>query len=458
MHNDERDESFDEAVWDDVRQEVSRIEVPLEKFGAAVQRGMQEARQRRARLRRKRMGASAASLLLLASLLSIRYSPVVAAYAGDIPGLDAVVHWIRGDKGIELAIANDFMQPIGLAEEHGGVRMTIDGLIADESRMVIFYTIEDGRVHADQAAILGVEITDGGGLPLREYGLGYGTPDYGPKPEAGLGRGTIDITFQEGAHIPTTLQLRVKLETEEQAVSPAALWNYAIPIDRSKFEGMREVIDFHRQVTIEDQRITFGKLTVLPTRIALEVAYDPSNTKHIFEFDDLELVDEEGNVFGTIANGVSGTFKDEHHSILYFQSNYFMKPKELYLRASSMKALDKNKLEVLVDLENEALLTKPDDRLSLTGIAEEGNDLVLRFNLANSDPRDALRGYSVFSSQFHDSAGVEHHSSMSGFSTGEKQYHTMQYHIPKGSYVSPIKLTIDMYPTRIEGDILLRVK
>ncbi len=453
MRNDERENSLDPAVWDDVRQELDRIEVPLEKLGAAVKRGMAEARQRRARLRSKRMGASAASILLLASLLSIRYSPVVAAYAEDIPGLDAVVHWIRGDKGIELAIANDFMQPIGLAQEHGGVKLTIDGLLADESRLIIFYTIEDSRDHDDQADIIGVDITDGDGIPLREYGIGYGMPDYGSKPGASQGRGTIDITFQEGIQVPSAIQLSLKLETEEQAASSAALWRYSILIDRSKFEGLHEVIDINQQVTIEEQRITFGTMTILPTSIALEVAYEPGNTKHISEFDDLELVDEAGNVFGKITNGVTGTLKDEHHSILYFQSNYFMKPKELYLRASSMKALDKNKLKMLVDLENEALLTQPDDRISLTGIGEEGDDLVLHFNLDNSDPRDALRSYGIFSSIFHDAAGFEHHSNRSGFSSSE-----IQYYIPKGSYEGPITLNIDYYPTRIEGDILLRLK
>ncbi len=453
MRNDEWNDTIDAAVWEDVRQEVNRIEVPREKLEAAVQRGIAEARQRRARLRRKRMGASAASILLLASLLSIRYSPVVAAYAEDIPGLDTVVHWIRGDKGIELAIANDFMQPIGLAEENGGVKLTIDGLIADESRIILFYTIEDSRDHDDQADIIGVDITDGDGNPLREYGLGYGMADYGLKPEAGQGRGTIDITFQEGVQVPSAIQLSVKLETEEQAVSSAALWKYSIPIDHGMFEGLREVIDIHEQVMIEDQRITFGKMTILPTRIALEVAYEPGNTKHISEFDDLELVDEAGNVFGKVTNGVTGTLKDEHHSILYFQSNYFMKPKELYLRASSMKALDKDKREVLIDLENEALLAKPDDRISLAGIEEEGDDFVLHFNLVNSDPRDALRSYGVFSSMFRDAAGIEYHSDRSGFSSSE-----IQYYIPKRDYESPIALKIDYYPSRIEGDILLRVK
>src|SRR5690606_22752003 len=111
------------------------------------------------------------------------------------------------------------------------------------------------------------------------------------------------------------------------------------------------------------------------------------------------------------------------------------------------------KREMLVDLENEALLTKPDDRISLVGIEEEGDNLVLHFNLVNSDPRDALRSYFVFASMFHDAAGIEHHSSRSGSSSSE-----IQYYIPKGSYESPITLKIDYYPARIEGDILLRVK
>jgi len=453
MRKDERVGMPEAAVWQDVRDAVERIAVPAEKLDAAVERGLEKARRRRRSGRRMRVGAGAASLLLLASLLSIRFSPAVAAYVGDIPGLDSVVQWIRGDKGIRLALEHDFMQPIGLGEQHGGVELTIDGLVADESRVLLFYSIADRRGHPEPARIIGVDLTDGSGLPLNGYGLGYGTPDYGPKPEDGIGRGSIDITFQEGSAVPDAIKLGVKLATEEQAAESRPLWNYTIPIDRGKFEGLERMIAVNQAVTIEGQRIRFGTMTVLPTRIGLEVAYDPANTKHIFGFDDLEIVDEAGNVFGTIANGVSATYKDEHTSILYFQSNYFTEPRELYLRASSLRALDKGKLEVRIDLENERLLTKPDDRLRLEGIAAEGSDIVLDFRLANDDSRDANRSYGIFASRFVDSSGAEFYSAMSGSSEGE-----IQYHLPAAAYRSPLTLTIDNYPTRIEADLLLRIQ
>ncbi|MBO9599387.1 MAG: hypothetical protein J7559_16390, partial [Cohnella sp.] len=186
-----------------------------------------------------------------------------------------------------------------------------------------------------------------------------------------------------------------------------------------------------------------------------EVAYDPSNTKKMFAFDDIRIEDENGETFGTITNGVSATNINDDRIVLYFQSNYFRKPDRLYLRASSIRALDKDKLEVKVDLENHALLSRPDDKITLdrieTGLAD-GND-ILEFSLLNDDPLDKDRAFSLFASKYKDASGRSFDSNRSGSSIDR-----YLYYFESENYLTPLTLTIADYPTRIRGDIDVRVK
>ena len=45
---------------------------------------------------------------------------------------------IRQDKGLQMAIDQSLLQKVGITDEHDGASVTIDGIITDESRMVIF--------------------------------------------------------------------------------------------------------------------------------------------------------------------------------------------------------------------------------------------------------------------------------------------------------------------------------
>lgn len=411
--------------------------------------GIKAGRQRRRRRVMTRMVSYTACLLILISVASVRFSPEVAAYVGEkLPGLRSLVELIHYDKGLELALDNDYMQPVGLFEEHDGMKVTIDGLIADESRIIVFYTLEkkDGQksiVNLHEASLSDNMI----------FSSSYGFSAYDADWENI--QGTIDFYPNEEGNIPDTLNLELEFNLETETASKNTKWKFAIPVDKDKFEGLKETYDLNQTVTVEGQKITFGKMTVYPTRIMLEVAYDPANMKKLFSFDDLRLEDEKGEAFGSIVNGMSGSNFAENSQVLYFQSNYFRKPEQLYLRASSIRALDKDKLEVKVDLGRKQLISQPDDLLTLKdfGTSDEDDQDMLVFGLKNENALDQYRGYSLFDSTYKDASGQSFDSHRTGSSTDE-----YRFYIEKKDYQGPLTLTIQDYPTRIHGDINLRIK
>lgn len=449
MTHDENRESNDQELLqlEAMKGHIDRLVVPAG-IESAIRSGIRLGRRRRQHRMIMRMTSFTMCLLLIASVVSIRFSPVVAAYVGDIPGLRSLVELIHYDKGLKLALENDFMQPVGLSEEYDGIKLTVDGIVVDESRMIVFYTLTntDGRKRVINLRNVNLVNNDGGSSS-------YGSSDFSENWDSK--QGTIDFTWQEGNVIPDTLDLEIKLGKDNETAALNDVWRFVIPVNKIKFEGMKETYDINQAVVVEDQQITFGQMTIYPTRIALEVDYNPTNTKKLFSFDDIRIEDENGESFGTIMNGVSGSIVDENRLVLYFQSNYFRKPEQLFLRASSIRALDKSKLEVQVDLDSKQLLSRPDERLTLEhwGISEESDQEVLAFRLKNDDQMDQHFQYHLFSSNYKDASGQSFDSNRTGSSPNE-----FQYYLKETDYSSPITLTVSDYPSRIYGDINLRIK
>lgn len=117
--------------------EYETIPVPDAAF-QAVQSGIrQAARKRKSRLRWYMSSISAAALILLFTGC-IRVSPAFASFVEQLPGMEGVVSMIRQDKGLMMAIDQSLLQKVGVTDEHDGASVTVEGIITDESRMVIF--------------------------------------------------------------------------------------------------------------------------------------------------------------------------------------------------------------------------------------------------------------------------------------------------------------------------------
>jgi uncharacterized protein DUF5643 len=194
------------------------------------------------------------------------------------------------------------------------------------------------------------------------------------------------------------------------------------------------------------------------------VAFDPSNTKQIFRFQDLKIVDEQGTIYGTVPNGAVASYTDEFHRKLYFESNYFDNHQHLYLKGSSMSALDKDKLHVKVDLENKKLLTSPDNNLILKEIRKGTDKIRLVFQYNMNDKLASNHQHFNFDSTFQDIAGNSYDISNKSMCLYNDQDNNIEYtreivlNIPANEdYQNPIILTISDYPSKIIGDFTIKV-
>lgn len=449
------------------REKYQKISIP-DNIDEYIQKGIKKGKmQKKNKFRRKLVGF-AAGFLIIVFLTTVRLSPTFAQLVSNIPGIDYIVKLVNYDKGLMLAVENNFIQYIGVSDEHEDLVFTVEDIIIDESRMILFYSIENKGDHGN-ISIQKIDFLDekSNKLPIAfSYGS-FGNNNMNKEKKV---YGKINVSFSQDTEIPDIITMRVKLResevdrpiqidgnsTEKFHKSFESTWQLDIPVNKGKFENLKEEYVINKIIEIEGQKIVFERVILYPTRIAIDVAYDDNNSKKIFSFVDLKIIDEKGE-YASIKNGVTATHFDENRRRLFMESNYFTKPKELFIVAKGIRALDKEETDIKIDLEKKCIINPPDDKLKLKDInidiANERMELI--FNLKDENLRHQ---YSVFESRFKDASGKEYENGWSSSSSNMGNEKEIYFSIKNEEYQNPITLKIINYPSIIEEEIKIKVK
>lgn len=460
-----------------------------ERMDDVIRAGILQAKERKRRIRsRNRIRSAAAAvcgLALIACLFTIRISPVFASMLRDIPGFEKFVGLIdrSNDRGLKLAADNDLVQPVGLSDEHDGGKFTVEGIIADQSRMVVFYELESDTV-TKTLRISDARMKDAAGANL-QYMISYGNGEISDEHGRSVVRGTVDVWLQDGGQWPDEVRLVVG-ESKESGAGTASdvpeptqnvdgpdswatnlhppsdtgvRYQVTFPIDRKKFDSLVREYPIGQTIQIEGQRIVFERAVFSPLRIALYLDYPEDNSKRIFGPGDIRLVDEEGGEWQT----TGATSSLDGHPVIYFESNYFHRPKHLTIEGSWFRALDKSKLQVSIDTEKKQIVQAPDDRLELDNVVKSDTYTMIKLALKNI-PKDDNMGYSVLDSQFTDATGTVYQFGDEGRGrvstyrvSNEWGTSYMFYYLSNRDYEQPLTFKITQYPAYIRTPYRVKI-
>ncbi|MFC9707200.1 DUF4179 domain-containing protein [Paenibacillus sp. NPDC056933] len=350
------------------KMEYDAMPVPDAPVSQAVQAGIRQAtRKRKSRLRWYVSSISAAAIILLFTGC-IRVSPAFASFVEQIPGMEGVVSMIRHDKGLMMAIDQSLLQKVGVTDEHDGASVTVEGVITDESRMVIFYTMKGMK--GSEKNDYDIDLLDGEGKQL-PVAFSYSSPK--PASEHGVYEDIVDVSFTESSP-PKELTFVFK----DREKKTRKEWRVTFPVDHSLTKDMKKVVPVNQTVTLDGQRFDVKQATLYPTRLVLDIEYYSGNTKKIFGINDLQLVDEQGRAWRTDSASISGS-----GSSVFFESMYFSIPKKLTLQGSGLTALDKDELVISIDPSSSKLRGGPQG-LELLEYTVKGKDTVMHFSIANA--------------------------------------------------------------------------
>ncbi len=435
----------EEDKLNDFKRAYDDISIPLDALDNAISSGYQQAKSTKQKPRKKKwiMSVAMVAIIIITFVTSIRVSPVFAQYVTSIPGMEKIVELIRDDKGMMSAVKNDYYQEIAVSKEKNGLEVVIDGAIADENGIVLFYTLNTDEKQKD-ISVEETHLKSSDGEILDLSSVSFGMPH-----NAEEGKKTYSGTIEYFFEMPFKSR---EFEIDLKVAGDSVKEEISIPFNLKDDIREKKTYELNKTVTVEGQKMTILDATVYPLRVAVHVKMDPSNTKEILAFEDMRLVDERGETWGKI-NGVVGSEIAENEQIIYLQSNYFHDPERLYLVFSRMQAVDKDKSKLVIDTEEEVILNQPNGS-KLSGLEINGNKVSLSLH--------TKKRFSYFMfGKMRDSTGEEVVTERS-FSYGyrpDKGMSEIGFNMKSSDQLkSPISIELEFFPNWITGDEKVRIK
>lgn len=298
---------------------------------------------------------------------------------------------------LSLTADKGYLEELNVYDENNGVKFILEKYIIDKTGLVFFYSFEkDGEKIENPSELHFMLNDDKGNWLMGPHGIG----------DFFVGYGAEKFDFTEIIHrkrmnndnsdfvLPDKFILTAIEGKSTNVSDPIAgaenVWEVEIPVDREKVNKSERRIIMNKTVEIGGQKILFKEATLYPTIAVVDVFYDDANTMNIFEIEDVVLADETGTIWRQIYDrnyddlwfGYDGKYLDlqPNQRRLFFETPLFNEPKELTIKATGIRAIDKEK-KIVIDPVNQILLEAPDDNLELKGVSIDDN-LVLDFKLS----------------------------------------------------------------------------
>src|SRR5690606_4684952 len=199
-----------------------------------------------------------------------------------------------------------------------GLELTLKGVIADESGMIIYYRVAANDPELlDSVDLRGISLLHGG----KEMGTGFSYSFFHQDGDLAI-EDEIRVHGEKEFEYSRSMQFELELKfTDEHETVMSIPFELKQPIAETKSYPIA------KEVVINDQKIWSDELNISPLRAELKLRADESNSMRLLSVRSLELIDEHGEQWGAASGGVisMGTFDEKGYS-LYIESNYFRDP------------------------------------------------------------------------------------------------------------------------------------
>ncbi|UPW85176.1 DUF4179 domain-containing protein [Lysinibacillus sp. Ag94] len=326
-----------------------QIDVPKEKL-QQVRMDMFRKVQREKRAKKRIVSVAIAFLFCLSFLFSIRASPTIASYVAKIPGLKEIVLEVVRDKGIKDIVDNDYYEEINVTESKNGLSLTLQGVIADNSGLVLYY---DADASFDMSE-----------LYLEEVHLFQGDKE--------IKGGSFTIHQSNQTRISSSVKYSFSEPFAYTSKDFKAVFRFyekdkgnveiSIPFSLQNEIAKEKIITVNRTVNVDGQKFTITKIRHSPLRMAIDIELDEANTMQILSLENIAVETENGERREEVVkNGLSlGRKSRDGKFTLNLQSNYFHDTDSLKLLIGAVHAVPKGKDFIEVDFGTKEVLAKPE--------------------------------------------------------------------------------------------------
>ncbi|GGH85633.1 hypothetical protein JOD43_003365 [Pullulanibacillus pueri] len=439
-----------------------------------IKEGVQSAARARKHWNAFKFCGLSLTAIVLTLILLVNVSSSFNRMTANVPILSDVVELLKfakNDEGLESAIKEGDVQAIHTKDTHNGVTLEITHAVADQHRVVLFYTLSTEKRYK----FLGLENIQL--LNANHEALPAANESSGPQPVVkGKVKGKLQFDLDKGGNISSPLILSAKVNSSNQASdidintsnqknstlshaqekahdyfgvpvkSVEGIWEIRIPLDMTKVNA-KQMYSINKWETIGGQRLYFKDAIFYPTGAEVHLEASPNNSKTILNFFDVKLFD------GNRAVNMEHYFEDNEEVTLFFEKSSFDKLKAPKLVVKKLEAIEKKDSHIVVNVKKKTLVKAPLG-VSLNRIENVKNSIKITFKMDRAlKEKSEGEMIGLLSGSFTDSTGKEYSA---GDDTGdliETTSNTVSITIKKHDYKGPLSFEIADYPSYIQGNI-----
>lgn len=284
-------------------------------------------------------------------------------------------------SSIRRAADHGLYQPVGKSAAYKGFHVTVDGMLADNHRMILFFSSQnkqnDEKIVLKEPQILSTDYDKLSSMRVHtssDPGSGY--------QDGNIYHGMIIVDLEEGAQIPDEFILggywSADVLTKEQA------WlGITIPVSRSSFADLEQTFELNKTIDIQGQKMKVSNVAITPLRTDVVIDLDPSNKKLIRNLlnpgfyasktnGSKNKDDGSSSIESLYLQGIEDMQDDSGWSI-HFDGSYYSDYNGLVFQADGIQTIPGRDMELVIDTDKKRIINKPDDKLMLKSI-EKGSE------------------------------------------------------------------------------------
>lgn len=360
-----KEEKYD---YDTFIQELEQIHVPHDRLAKAHMESVRRYQQEKPKRLQIWKGMALTCAILLIFVGCIRISPAFASVVSNIPGLSPLVQMITYDKGVADILDNQYYEDLGLSQTQNGLSFTLQGIIADETGMILPYKF---------SAPMDLRNLETEKIELRLNGevLNAEVDFYRYREEETFEiEDNLIVTFFEPINYENAqFELYIQFADEKQS-------EFTFLFSLKKEIAQTKTYELNKKMSFEGQNITVKSVSISPIRTGVTITLDPNNDKSIYDFDDIRLLDEKGEEWSSIRRGLVATGSAAGETTYFMQSNYFREPEKLTLSIGKVLVIRKEQDYIAVDFNQNKVLSKP----SIPGLQVKVENPMVTLNIPTS--------------------------------------------------------------------------
>lgn len=435
-------------------------QVSEDRLDRTIRLGIELGRKRRRKTRRRwQIGGTTASVLAACLAVVILYNHAVwpgsattaALDSSQLPALDPgveeAIFSIGNHSDWQTAYKNGLYQPINQSKEDGRFKLTVNGVLADSSNMLLFITANN-TLDNKKVSLVDFETTDAHGKTLIfESGDFNGSSQF-----PNISNLVVHYEFDESHPVPDVMHFKAKLELENYPPDQSKYLDIPIHIDRSKFESLTHTLYANQEQQVGDVRFTVSKAVLSPLSTKIYLSMDQKNAKKFKNLYHPQVYVGKGKDRREVRMPLNIDSSKEPF-ILTYKGSYFeySQSPAFSIKASGIEQSLGDELQFKVDTKQQKLIDSPDSRMHFGSVTEneKGTTVKLIFDETELPIPTTKKYYNEDDAihQFTDGQGRKH-------SLLDLQYRaytsdptaSIEFTIPKGDYLQPLTFTLRHYP------------